>query len=391
MSSENSQSHKLQLKRTPLYEEHVRLGGKIVDFAGWEMPVEFEGLRAEHNRVRSKVGLFDVSHMGEIRFEGPEALATLQWLTSNDLSKISAGRAQYSLLTNDSGGVVDDLIIYCIQPQTEYLAVVNAANIEKDFEWMKAHNKGAKITNESEEWAQIAVQGPFAMELVSKFASSSDKNINEKTFLSLPPFHFITFDDKGSEVIACTTGYTGEIGFELLVKSQQAVGVWRRLLELGADRGVGPIGLGARDTLRTEMKYSLYGHEIDDTTNPIEAGLGWVVKPQKGDFIGRGPIVQMLERGPTRKLIGFKMVDKGIPRAEYNLLSFDKKKIGKVTSGTLSPTLNESIGIGYVELDFANVGTEIFVDIRGRPSKAKVVKTPFVSTTLTESKSEKKK
>ncbi len=372
----------MALQRTPLYEEHVRLGGRIVDFAGWEMPVEFEGLRAEHHRVRKQVGLFDVSHMGEIRFEGPEALNSLQWMTSNDVSKVAEGCAQYTLLMNDKGGVVDDLIIYCVKAGTEYLAVVNAANIEKDFEWMNAHNKGAKITNESDQWAQIAVQGPSAIELVSRVFSAHGGDVLK----TLAPFHFLNVKHEGEPVIACTTGYTGEVGFELLIAAQKAVGLWRKLLEVGEEFGCAPIGLGARDTLRTEMKYSLYGHEIDDTTSPIEAGLGWVVKPKKGDFIGRGPITQVLESGPKRKLVGFKMVDKGIPRAEYELLSFDKNKIGKVTSGTLSPTLNESIGIGYVGLEFAAEGTEIFVDIRGRPSRAKVVKTPFVSTTLTEKK-----
>jgi len=369
----------MSLKRTPLFEEHVRLGGRIVDFAGWEMPVEFEGLRAEHNRVRNQVGLFDVSHMGEIRIRGPKALDTLQWITSNDVSKIQERRAQYNLLTNEKGGVVDDLIIYCIRQGAEYLAVVNAANIEKDFAWMKAHNKGAELINESDDWAQIAVQGPHAKKLVSQV-------LNDEKLASVAPFHFVDAKFKNYEVIACSTGYTGEVGFELLVGANHAVELYRELLETGENMGAAPIGLGARDTLRTEMKYSLYGHEIDDTTNPIEAGLGWVVKPQKGDFVGRGPIVQALEKGPQRKLIGFKMVDKGIPRAEYDLLSFDKKKIGKVTSGTLSPTLNESIGIGYVDLGFADEGSEIFVDIRGRPSKAKVVKTPFVSTTLTAKK-----
>jgi aminomethyltransferase len=318
--------------------------------------------------------------MGEVRIQGPRALESLQWMTSNDVSKIPSGRAQYNLLMNERGGVVDDLIVYCLTPGTHYLAVVNAANVEKDFEWMKAHNKGASLTDESSEWAQIAVQGPSAKALVAQVLGDRGGAIGWE---AMPPFHFGEASFEGHSVIACSTGYTGEEGFELLIGAPHAVALWRELLRAGESLGAAPIGLGARDTLRTDMKHSLYGHEINDDTNPIEAGLVWVVKPQKGDFVGRAPVVRMQEEGPRRKLVGFKMIDKGIPRAEYGLLSFDKKKIGGVTSGTLSPTLNEGIGIGYVEAGFAAEGTEILVDIRGRPARAKVVKTPFVSTGLT--------
>jgi aminomethyltransferase len=359
-----------ELLKTPLHSEHLRLGGRMVDFAGWDMPVEFAGLRAEHACVRENVGLFDVSHMGEIWVRGPKSLESLQWMTTNDVSVLTPGRAQYSLLPNEKGGIVDDIIVYCLKENSEYLVCVNASNIEKDYEWMLAHNKGAEIRNESSEWAQIAIQGPKARRLLTEIFAQA---VND-----LKPFHFLEGNyEKAKCLIACT-GYTGEDGFEVFLPNVMAIPFWQKLLDLGQKYGVQPIGLGARDTLRTEMKYSLYGHEIDDTTNPMESGLGWVVKLQKGDFIGRTPMAQAKERGVPRKLIGFRMIDKGIPRADYGLLSFDKKPIGKVTSGTLSPTLNEGVGIGYVPSEMSAEGTEIFVDIRGRPTRAKIVKTPFV-------------
>jgi aminomethyltransferase len=360
-----------EVQKTPLHSEHERLGGKMVEFAGWHMPVEFEGLRAEHKTVRENVGLFDVSHMGEIWFRGPRSLESLQWLTSNDVSTLQTGKAHYSLLTNHQGGIVDDILIYCLKPNDLYLVCVNAANIDKDFQWMVDNNKGAAIENESDSWAQVAVQGPKARELVARVFGQRTRALKRNDFLVM---HY----DLHECIVACT-GYTGEDGFEVFLPNSSAVTLWRMLLDKGQDLGAKPIGLGARDTLRTEMKFSLYGHEIDDTTNPLEAGLGWVVKLQKGDFIGRNPIAQAKEKGLNRKLVGFKMVDKGIPRADYSLLSFDKKQIGKVTSGTLSPSLNEGIGIGYVPIAQAKEGTEIFVDIRGRNSKAVVVKTPFVN------------
>jgi len=365
----------MSIQKTPLHSEHLRLGGRMVDFAGWDMPVEFEGLRQEHHRVRQHVGLFDVSHMGEVRVSGPKALESLQWMTSNDVSKLQEGRAQYSLLTNEEGGIVDDIIIYCLKPNEEYFVCVNAANIEKDFQWMQNHNKGATLNNESDRWAQVAIQGPKARDLTCKVLGESLR--------SLKPFHFLKLKYKSFDVMAASTGYTGEDGFEVFIPKEGAEGFWQDLLELGKPLEVAPIGLGARDTLRTEMKYSLYGHEIDDTTSPIEAGLSWVVKAAKGDFVGRGPITQTLESGAKKKLVGFKMVDKGIPRMGYSLLSFDKTKIGTVTSGTLSPSLNCGIGVGYVPIEFSKEGSEIMVDIRGRLNKAVVVKTPFVETSLT--------
>ncbi len=355
-------------KKTPLCQEHIQLGAKMVEFAGWYMPIQYKGLREEHNCVRTQVGLFDVSHMGEVFVKGAKALATLEHLTTNDVNKLNPGEAQYSLLPNPQGGLVDDIIIYCIEKGTNYLVCVNAANKDKDFQWMLKNNLGADITDESSMWSQIAIQGPKGLELA------------QRIFPALPTksFTFKVDQFKGSKVIIALTGYTGESGCEVFIENAGAAALWKTLLEKGADLGVQAIGLGARDTLRTEMKYSLYGHEIDDTTNPYEAGLGWVVKPAGKDFIGKGPILALKEKGLQRSLVGFRMVDKGIPRQGYSLFSFDNKEIGKVTSGTHSPTLDEPIGIGYVTVENAKIGTEILVDIRGRKVKAKVVKTPFI-------------
>lgn len=359
-------------QRTPLFDEHIKAGARMVSFAGWEMPIQYKGIKEEHSCVRTNVGLFDVSHMGEVFVRGPKALETLQWLTTNDVSKLAKGQAQYSLLPNPQGGIVDDIIVYCVEPGQEYLVCVNAANIQKDFDWMTKNNKGAEIVNESPQWSQIAVQGPKAMALAAKTLAA---RVNE-----LKPFTFGAFEFEGASTWVARTGYTGEDGVEIFVPNKAAPELWRRLLSDGESLGVQPIGLGARDTLRTEMKYSLYGHEITDETDPISAGLGWVVKLEKGDFIGRDIIARVKSEGPRRKLVGLKMVDKGIPREGYGLFSIDSKEIGKVTSGTLSPMLNEGIAIGYVPTDISAVGTEVCVDIRGRKAKAVVVKTPFVAT-----------
>lgn len=355
--------------RTPLFEEHLKLNARMVDFAGWEMPVEYKGLREEHNCVRNNVGLFDVSHMGEVFVRGDNALKTLQWLTTNDVSKLKKGQAQYSILTNPQGGVVDDIFVYCLDENKEYLVCVNASNADKDFEWMKKNNKGAEITNESKDWSQIAVQGPKALNLLEKiFSKVSSLQRNQCEYF---PF-------EGSKVLIAATGYTGEQGVEIFVPNGKAAQLWSELVKKGEEFGVQAIGLGARDTLRTEMKFSLYGNEISDTTNPIEAGLGWVVKLDKGDFIGREPIQKMKESGPKKKLIGFKMLDRGIPRHDYKLLSLEGEEVGVVTSGTMSPTLDEAIGIGYLKESLSKLDTQFFVEIRGRKVKAHVVQTPFV-------------
>ncbi len=372
-------------ERTPLFSEHVKLGARMVEFAGWEMPVFYKGLAEEHKCVRSAVGLFDVSHMGEIWFEGPQALASLQWMTCNDLSGLQAGQAQYSLLLNEKGGIVDDIIVYCVKPGAKYMVCVNAANIEKDEKHMRAQNRGALIQNESPSWGQIAVQGPKAISLLKSWLGG--QFVDQKAF----SFHWVEY--KGAEILVARTGYTGEDGVELFIPRgeqggvDRVVHVWRDLLNLGVSEGVEPIGLGARDTLRTEMKYSLYGHEITDDTNPFEARLGWVVKIDKGDFYGKSSLLELRSRGLTRELVGFTVVEKGIPREGYSLISFDNFRIGTVTSGTLSPSLGMPIGIGYVSRDFAKEGTEFYVEIRGRQVKARVVKTPFVSAGLSRAKS----
>ncbi len=360
---------------TPLKSEHEALGAKMVDFAGWFMPVEYFGMRAENLHVRSKVGLFDVSHMGEVRVRGAKSLETLQWLTTNDVSKLVNGAAQYSLLPNEQGGVVDDIIIYCIEQGRDYLVCVNASNADKDFAWMTANNRGAEIVNESAHWGQIAVQGPSGVELVARVFSDSK---NKNAIKEIASFHFAPAEFQGALCYLARTGYTGEDGFEIFVPADKVVALWRALLEKGADLEAKPIGLGARDTLRTEMKYSLYGNEIDDTTNPFEAGLGWVVKLDAKDFIGKAKIAAVKAQGLKHKLVGFRMIDKGIARHHYRVVTIDNREIGKVTSGTVSPTSGETIGIAYIAADFAKVGQEIAIDIRGRAAKAVIVETPFI-------------
>ncbi len=361
-----------EIKKTPLAELHEKLGGKMVEFAGWWMPIQYAGLKEEHLCVRNHVGLFDVSHMGEIRVKGPKALQTVEWLTTNDVARLKTGEAHYTLFPNEQGGLVDDLIVYCLKPESDYLLCVNAANKDKDLAWCLKHNKGADITDESSHWAQIAIQGPQALTLCERVLGSEA--------IGLKYFTFKAMKFAGFNCLVAATGYTGESGLEVFIESTGASKLWQSLLEKGSDLGVQPIGLGARDTLRTEMKYSLYGHEINDTTNPYEAGLGWVMKPQKKDFIGKDLILKQKEAGLKRQLIGFKMKDKGIARQGYALFSFDNKESGAVTSGTLSPCLNEAIGIGYVRKEDSAIGTQILVDIRGRKALAEVVKTPFVTT-----------
>lgn len=363
-----------QIQRTPLFADHVALGARMVEFAGWEMPIQYKGLKEEHLAVRRDVGLFDVSHMGEIRVKGPLALPTLQWLTTNDVAKLRAGEAQYSLLPNEKGGLVDDIIVYCLSENQDYLVCVNASNKDKDFKWMQENNRGAEIVDESSAWGQIAVQGPKALALCQEVLGTADLSV-------VKPFRILPHLFRGQQVLIATTGYTGERGCEIFVPAGLASGLWNSLLEVGKKFGVQPIGLGARDTLRTEMCYSLYGHEIDDVTNPYSANLGWVIKPSAKDFLGKAVMLAQREKGLPQKLVGFKMIDKGIPRQAYPLFSFDNREIGRVTSGTHSPSLDEPVGIGFVATELAQNGNEIFVEIRGRRVKAKVCKTPFVEST----------
>jgi aminomethyltransferase len=360
----------MSLKSTPLKDEHIALGAKMVDFAGWYMPVSYAGLREEHMATRAAVGLFDVSHMGEVRIKGPKALETAEWLTTNWVGKLENGQAQYSMLPNAEGGLVDDIIVYCLEKGHDYLVCVNASNTDKDFAWMQKNNRGAELVNESDKWGQIAIQGPNGLELASRIFG---KDIRE-----IPSFHFRRYNYGGDSVLVARTGYTGESGVEVFVPATLTVKLWRELLEKGKDLGVVPVGLGARDTLRTEARLPLYGHEIDDTTNPYGAGLGWAIKPDKKDFIGRGPMVAGKERGLTRKLAGLKMNDRGIARQGYKLFSTEGKEIGVVTSGTPSPSTGDNIAIAYVDVAHANVGEKINVDIRGKMNAAEIVATPFV-------------
>lgn len=356
-------------QKTPLHDEHVRLGGRMVDFAGWVMPVQYEGLKEEHFATRNNIGLFDVSHMGELRVKGPKAVETLQWLTTNDVSKLEEGQAQYSLLPNDQGGLVDDIFVYCLTKNSDYLVCVNASNSDKDFAWFLKHNKGAEITNESKLWGQIAIQGPNAIQLCD--AIFSDIKVSQMKRNEIKVGKFQNF-----KIMIATTGYTGENGCEVFIEANGTVALWQALLAHPLQAK--PIGLGARDSLRTEMKYSLYGHEIDDTTNPYEAALGWAIKPTAKDFMNKANILAAKENGLKRKLIGLKMIERGIPRQGYEIKNAAGQKIGFITSGTHSPTLDEPIGIAYVESAFSAEGTEIYVDIRGKSVKASVVKTPFV-------------
>lgn len=360
------------IQRTPLAAAHEKLGARMVDFAGWWMPVQYKGLKEEHQCVRKNVGLFDVSHMGEIRFKGPKALSTLEWLTTNHVAKLQKGQAHYSLLPNAEGGLVDDIIIYCLEPDADYLVCVNASNKDKDFAWMLKNNQGAAITDESAAWGQIAVQGPKAMELLKRVLSHE---VN-----AMKSFEVKAFEKFGGTLLFARTGYTGEAGGEIFVPAALTEKLWFELLENGKDLEVQPIGLGARDTLRTEMKYSLYGHEIDDVSNPYEAGLGWVVKPATKDFIGKGPITKVKAEGLKRQLIGLELTDKGIPRQGYKVLNEKGEEIGIVTSGTLSPSTDKAIGIAYVATPYVALGGPLLVDIRGRSASAKVCETPFYKT-----------
>lgn len=357
-------------QRTSLYDTHVKLGGRMVPFAGWEMPVQYTGVIAEHEAVRTRAGLFDASHMGEFEFAGPDALACLQWLTANDVSKLAVGQGQYSLLCNETGGVVDDIIVYRLE-ENRYLMVVNAGNIAKDWKWVQDHQRGTvKITDRSNDFALIAVQGPKAMGIVQKIAASD--------VTALPRFHcqWAALNGAGECLIA-RTGYTGEDGCEIFAPPAKAAQLWEALLLAGKEDGIVSAGLGARDTLRTEMRYPLYGHELTDSTSPIAAGLNWVVKLGKSsDFIGKAEIQKVSNAGPTVKLVGFEMVDRGIPRDGYPIVE-NKKIVGAVTSGTMSPTLKKAIGIGYVPAHLAAIGSKFSVDIRGSERVARVVATPF--------------
>lgn len=357
------------LKNTALTNVHIALGAKIVPFAGYNMPVQYQGLKIEHECVRTGVGVFDVSHMGEFILKGPKALDLIQKVTSNDASKLTPGRAQYSCLPNGKGGIVDDLIVYKFDDE-KYLLVVNACNIEKDWNWISQHNDmGVEMVNASDDYSLLAIQGPKAAEAMQSLTATDLSNIKF--------YHFEVGDFAGcSNVIISATGYTGSGGFEIYVKNEDAEKVWNKVFEAGKDCGIQPIGLGARDTLRLEMGYCLYGNDIDDTTSPLEAGLGWITKFDK-DFIDKEFLAKQKEAGVTRKLVAFELVEKGIPRHDYPIVDAHDNVIGKVTSGTMSPSLDKAIGLGYVPTNLATEGSEIFVQIRNKSLKAVVVKLPF--------------
>ncbi|BDG06144.1 glycine cleavage system aminomethyltransferase GcvT [Anaeromyxobacter oryzae] len=353
--------------RTPLHDIHVRSGARMVEFAGWDMPVQYEGILAEHAAVRTRVGLFDVSHMGEVVFRGPKALEALNRVFTNDLSKVADGQAQYGCLCREDGGIVDDVVVYR-RAANDLLVCVNASNRQKDFDWLAAHAGGADVKNESDDWAQLALQGPKAAELLQR--------LTKVNLSQMKSYRFGHGEVAGVACIVARTGYTGEDGFELFCASAEGPRLWEALMAAGKPEGIAPCGLGARDSLRLEMAYRLYGSDMDDGTTPLEAGLAWVVKLDKGDFVGRDALLRQKEQGLTRKLVGFQLVEPGIARHGYPVLQ-DGRKVGVVTSGTKSPSLGTSIGLAYVPPALAAEGSSFAVEIRGKPVAAQAVKTPF--------------
>ncbi len=359
------------MKNTALTDKHIALGAKIVPFAGYNMPVQYEGVTVEHQTVRDGVGVFDVSHMGEFLISGETALDLIQKISSNDASTLTIGRAQYSCMPNGKGGIVDDLIIYKIK-EHEYLLVVNASNIEKDWNWISSHNSfGATMRNLSDDYSLLAIQGPKAIEAMQSLTSVD--------LSSITYYHFEVGDFAGIEhVIISATGYTGSGGFEIYCKNNEVEQVWDKVFEAGSKFGIKPIGLAARDTLRLEMGFCLYGNDIDDTTSPLEAGLGWITKLGKdADFIDKEFLAQQKEAGVSKKLVAFELIDRGIPRHDYPIVDAQGNAIGKVTSGTMAPTVQKAIGLGYVTVEHSALDTEIFIEIRNKGVKAKVVKLPF--------------
>lgn len=357
------------MRNTALTQKHIDLGAKMVPFAGYNMPVQYEGVNAEHETVRNAVGVFDVSHMGEFVLRGPNALALIQKFASNDASALFDGKAQYSCMPNGKGGIVDDLIIYRVNAE-EYFIVVNASNIEKDWNWISSLNDlGVEMENLSDQYSLLAIQGPKAAEAMQSLTEIDLSNMTYYTF------QHGTFAGIENMMISAT-GYTGSGGFEIYVKNEDANKVWDAVFAAGADFGIKPIGLAARDTLRLEMGFCLYGNDIDDTTSPLEAGLGWITKFTK-DFTDSEFLAKQKEAGVTRKLVAFEMIDRGIPRHDYPILDAAGTVIGKVTSGTMSPSMKLGIGLGYVTIDNSKLDSEIFVEIRDKGVKAKVVKLPF--------------
>ncbi|RZK81395.1 MAG: glycine cleavage system aminomethyltransferase GcvT [Pedobacter sp.] len=357
------------MNNTALTDKHISLGAKMVPFAGYNMPVQYEGINAEHAVVRNSVGVFDVSHMGEFILKGDGALELIQLVTSNDASKLYDGKVQYSCLPNEDGGIVDDLLVYRLDDKT-YMLVVNASNIDKDWNWIQKYNtNGVEMHNISDKTSLLAIQGPKAAEAL--------QSLTDVDLASMEYYSFVKGTFAGVEnVIISATGYTGAGGFEIYFENEHANKIWDAIFEAGASLNIKPIGLGARDTLRLEMGFCLYGNDIDDTTSPIEAGLGWITKFTK-KFTNSDALLAQKETGIKRKLVGFEMIDRGIPRHDYEIVDADGTVTGKVTSGTQSPSLQKAIGMGYIDKAFSKEGTEIYINIRNSKIKAKIVKFPF--------------
>lgn len=361
------------MKNTPFTDKHLALGAKMAEFAGYNMPISYTGINDEHAAVRTNAGVFDVSHMGEFMLKGDNALALIQKVTTNDASKLTAGKAQYSCLTNESGGIVDDLIVYCIQENKAYMLVVNASNIKKDWDWISSHNtESVDMHDISDKTCLLAIQGPNATKILQSLTDIDIMNLKYYTFVR---GKFAGVDN----VIISATGYTGSGGVELYFENlnDNADKIWKAIFEAGKSQGIKPIGLGARDTLRLEMGYCLYGNDIDENTSPLEGGLGWITKFTK-DFTAKEILEKQKAEGITRKLIGFEMVEKGIPRHDYEIVDEAGKVIGKVTSGTQAPSLGKAVGLGYVTKEHATIDSKIFIKIRDKQVEAKVMKFPFV-------------
>jgi len=371
-SLQGPKKKKSVMKTTVFKEKHEAMGAKMVPFAGFYMPVQFEGVITEHETVRNALGVFDVSHMGEFWVEGPKALDLIQWVSSNDASVLTDGKIQYTCFPNDKGGIVDDFLIYRFTEE-KFLLVVNAANINKDWEWINKQNErfGAKLTNASDEISQLAVQGPLALKAMQKL---TDEELENMPFFTFKVMKFAGADN----VIFSTTGYTGSGGCEIYFRNADGLKIYEAVLEAGKEFGIKPIGLAARDTLRLEAGLCLYGNDIDDSTSPIEAGLGWATKfTETKDFVNRENLLKQKTEGVTKRLVGFEVLERGIPRKGYNILNADGNTIGQVTSGTMSPILKKPIGMAYVQKPFAKADTEIFLEVRNKSLKAKVVKLPF--------------
>jgi aminomethyltransferase len=360
------------MKNTPFTEKHIALGAKMAEFAGFNMPISYSGINDEHATVRNNAGVFDVSHMGEFILKGDKALDLIQCVTSNDALKLIAGKAQYSCLPNENGGIVDDLIVYCIEENKVYMLVVNASNIVKDWEWISKHNtENVEMHNISDKTCLLAIQGPNATKILQPLTDVDILNMKYYTFVK---GKFAGVDN----VLISATGYTGSGGIEIYFenKDDNANIIWNKIFEEGSSKGLKPIGLAARDTLRLEMGYCLYGNDIDDTTSPLEAGLGWITKFTK-DFVSKDFLSQQKNNGVEKKLVGLEMIDKGIPRHGYEIQNKEGELIGNVTSGTQSPSLQKAIAMGYVKINYAKIDSELFIKVRDKLLKAKVVKMPF--------------